>query len=57
MLRGFEVLSNAVADFEGYLVRKKLSAGDLIGRAADARKTFAELPPLQDEWKQFVPKH
>lgn len=56
MLRGFDVLSNAVTEFEGYLTRKKLSAHDLIGRAADARKTFAELPPLQDEWKRYVPK-
>lgn len=57
MLRGFDVLSDAVKDFESYLARKKLSAQDLIGRAADARKTFAELPPLQGEWKQYVPKH
>jgi dihydroorotate dehydrogenase (NAD+) catalytic subunit len=33
-----------------------MTARELIGRAADARKTFAELPPLQDEWKRYVPK-
>ena len=57
MLRGFDVLSDAVTEFKAYLDRKDLSACDLIGRAADARKTFAELPPLQEEWKRYVPKH
>jgi dihydroorotate dehydrogenase (NAD+) catalytic subunit len=56
MLRGFDVLSNAVSELEAYLIRKNMTARELIGRAADARKTFAELPPLQDEWKRYVPK-
>ncbi|MDT3688138.1 MAG: hypothetical protein RO009_24220 [Pseudorhodoplanes sp.] len=56
MLRGFDVLSDAVTEFKAYLGRKNISACDLVGRAADARKTFAELPPLQDEWKRYVPK-
>lgn len=56
MLRGFDVLSDAVTEFNAYLGRKNISACDLVGRAADARKTFAELPPLQDEWKRYVPK-
>lgn len=56
MLRGFEVLSDAVAEFDAYLVRKEMRSRDLVGRAADARKTFASLPPLQDKWKDYVPK-
>jgi len=24
-------------------------------RAADARKTFAEMPPLQGNWRNYVP--
>jgi dihydroorotate dehydrogenase (NAD+) catalytic subunit len=56
MLRGFAVLSDAVAEFETYLCRKKISARDLIGCAADARKPYASLPPLQDKWKDYVPK-
>lgn len=54
MLRGFDVLSNAVAEFEQYLDRKSMTARDLIGRAADARKSFASLEPLQDNWKRYV---
>lgn len=54
MLRGFSVLSDAVAEFERYLVRKQMRACDLIGRAADARQSFAALPPLQEKWKDYV---
>src|SRR5689334_21279389 len=35
-MRGYEVLSNAVAEFERYVVEKNVGAEDLIGRAADA---------------------
>lgn len=55
MLRGFGVLSDAVAEFENYLGRKQMHARDLIGRAADARKSFASLPPLREKWKDYVP--
>jgi dihydroorotate dehydrogenase (NAD+) catalytic subunit len=55
MLRGFQALSDAVDEFEAYVARKETSARDLIGRAADARKSFASLPPLQDKWKEYVP--
>jgi len=55
MLRGFHVLSDAVAELEGYLGRKQMHARDLIGRAADARRSFASMPRLQDNWKRYVP--
>ena len=57
MLRGFNVLSDAVAELDRYLAGKAMSARDLIGRAADARQTFASLPALEDNWKRYVPKH
>lgn len=57
MLRGFSVLSDAVAEFEAYLTRKRMSARDLVGRAADARQSFASLPPLQEKWKDYVQTH
>src|SRR3982751_3725731 len=47
-LRGYDVLSNAVAEFESYLARKNIGAMELIGRAADARKSFGEMPPKTD---------
>jgi dihydroorotate dehydrogenase (NAD+) catalytic subunit len=56
MLRGFDVLSDAVAELDRYLAGKAMSARDLIGRAADARQTFASLPALSDNWKRYVPK-
>lgn len=38
------VISSAVADLEGYCSAKGVDAADLIGRAADARKRFADMP-------------
>lgn len=55
MLRGYDVLSEALAEFERYLEDKQVNAADLIGRAADSRKTFAEMPPLPDNWRNYVP--
>jgi dihydroorotate dehydrogenase (NAD+) catalytic subunit len=56
MLRGLQVLSEAVAELERYLGGKGVNARDLIGRAADARRSFASLPPLPDNWKRYVPE-
>lgn len=56
MLRGFNVLSDAVAELDRYLASKGMSARDLIGRAADARQSFASLPALSNNWKRYVPK-
>jgi dihydroorotate dehydrogenase (NAD+) catalytic subunit len=55
MLRGFDVLSQALAEFADYLAVKRLTAAELVGRAADRRKAFADLPPLQDNWRRYVP--
>jgi dihydroorotate dehydrogenase (NAD+) catalytic subunit len=54
-LRGYSVLSDALAEFERYLADKSVSAMDLVGRAADARKTFADMPPKPDNWRRYVP--
>jgi dihydroorotate dehydrogenase len=56
MLRGFEVLSDALAELDAYLIRKDVTARDLIGRAADRRKSFAEMPLRQDNWRRYVPQ-
>jgi len=55
-LRGYDVLSNAVAEFARYVAEKNISAMDLIGRAADARKSFAEMPPKPDNWRKYIPR-
>jgi len=55
MMRGFEVLSTALTDFQIYLTSKKISARDLIGRAADSRKIFAAMPLRQDNWRRYIP--
>jgi dihydroorotate dehydrogenase (NAD+) catalytic subunit len=56
MLRGFDVLAQALSAFEDYLASKKLAATDLIGRAADNRKTFAAMPLRRDNWRNYVPR-
>lgn len=55
MLRGFSVLSEAVAELARYLETKGLRAEELIGRAADQRKTFAQMPLKPDNWRRYVP--
>jgi len=54
-LRGYDVLSGALAEFAHYLSEKNVSAMELIGRAADARKSFAEMPPKPDNWRKYIP--
>jgi dihydroorotate dehydrogenase (NAD+) catalytic subunit len=56
MLRGFELLESSLREFSDYLATKKLRASDLIGRAADQRKGFADMPLRTDNWRKYVPK-
>ncbi|MEZ0167772.1 hypothetical protein [Microvirga sp. TS319] len=55
MLRGFEVLSDALREFERFLSHKNVRAADLVGVAADRRKTFADMIPRPDSWRNYVP--
>lgn len=55
MLRGWRVISDAVAELEAYLAAKGLSAAELIGRAADARRNFADMPVLDQVWRNHIP--
>lgn len=55
MLRGFGVLTNAVVELEDYLKRKGLTAQELIGKAADNRKTFAQMQERRDNWRNHIP--
>jgi dihydroorotate dehydrogenase (NAD+) catalytic subunit len=54
MLRGTPVLSSALAEFDAYLQRKATTAAELIGKAADQRKTFPDMPLRTDNWKKYT---
>jgi dihydroorotate dehydrogenase (NAD+) catalytic subunit len=56
MLRGFELLDSALREFSDYLTKQNLRAVDLVGRAADQRKGFADMPLRTDNWRNYVPK-
>jgi dihydroorotate dehydrogenase (NAD+) catalytic subunit len=56
MLRGFSVLSNAIAEIESYAAGKNVGVLDLIGRAADTRKNFSEMKVLPDNWRRYLPQ-
>jgi dihydroorotate dehydrogenase len=56
MLRGFELLESSLREFAEYLAKKNLRASDLIGRAADQRKTFADMPLRTDNWRNYLPR-
>lgn len=55
MLRGYHVPNDAIRDFAAYLVSKNVTAIDLIGRAADRRKSFSEMPLRPDNWRNYLP--
>jgi dihydroorotate dehydrogenase (NAD+) catalytic subunit len=54
MIHGAETLSGALAQFHSYLERKKLNAADLIGVAADRRRSFPAMPLKTGNWKRYV---
>jgi dihydroorotate dehydrogenase len=54
LLRGAPVLSSALHEFEAYLQRKGITAAELVGRAADQRKTFTDMPLRTNNWKNYV---
>jgi len=54
MLRGATVLSSALEELDAYLQRKGMTVAELVGLAADQRKTFVDMPLRTDNWKQYV---
>lgn len=54
MLRGPGVLRRALDQLEDYLAAKGLTVEALRGRAADARRGYAEMPPLDENWRRYV---
>ena len=54
MLRGTPVLTSALQELDAYLQRKGTTATELIGAAADRRKTFADMPLRPNNWKKYV---
>lgn len=55
MLRGYDVIGESIAELDNYCSGRGQSAAELIGRAADARKAFADMPELDMHWAHFVP--
>lgn len=55
MMRGFGVLTEAVAELQSWCTEKGLTAAEAIGRAADARRSFSEMPVLDQVWRNFIP--
>ncbi|OIS92786.1 dihydroorotate dehydrogenase [Brucella cytisi] len=56
MLRGFSVLESAVAELGEYLNHKGLTACELVGKAADNRKSFAQMQERRDNWRNHIPQ-
>lgn len=55
MMHGFNVLSDAVATIDAYCSAHGTDLANLVGRAADRRKRFADMPKLDDDWRRFIP--
>ena len=54
MMRGAGIIAEALSELDAYLTHKNIDVPALIGRAADARKTFADMPLRSDNWKNYV---
>jgi len=52
---GFAALSAANSLLEEWLDGKRLHAGAIVGRAADALQTYAEQPEIAGHWREIVP--
>jgi dihydroorotate dehydrogenase (NAD+) catalytic subunit len=55
MLRGYGIIPESLCQLEAYLADKNLSCANLIGRTADARRAFADMPLRPDNWRRYVP--
>jgi dihydroorotate dehydrogenase len=55
MLRGFDLLADALAELEQFLARKDVNAHELVGRAADRRRTFTQMPLREENWRKYIP--
>lgn len=56
MLRGFGLIGQALDELGGYLARKGLAAGELVGLAADRRRSFAQMDEPRESWRAHVPQ-
>jgi dihydroorotate dehydrogenase len=52
---GFGALTRILDELTGFLDARDLTFAALIGRAADARRGYAEQPALNARWRSFVP--
>jgi len=55
MLRGYGVISESIEQLGSYLSAKGVTAAEIIGRAADRRRSFADMPLRTDHWRDFIP--
>lgn len=53
--RGFDALGDAVRQLEQWLTARELTAGDIVGVAADAMESYGVQPEQPDHWRSIVP--
>lgn len=55
MLRGYETITDSLADLDRWLAQKGLTATEAVGISADRRRSFAEMPLIGEHWRKFIP--
>ncbi|MGC8478031.1 MAG: dihydroorotate dehydrogenase, partial [Acetobacteraceae bacterium] len=55
MAEGFGALGRILAELDAFLAGRDLEFSALVGRAADARASYADQPGLNARWRSFVP--
>jgi dihydroorotate dehydrogenase len=52
---GFDTITRAIEELDGYLDEHDDTAATIVGRAADALGTYTDQPADPDRWRRFVP--
>jgi dihydroorotate dehydrogenase (NAD+) catalytic subunit len=55
MQEGFGGITRLIAELVSFLEQRSLCFAEIVGRSADALRSYAEQPDVPGRWKQFVP--
>lgn len=55
MLRGYDVMTDSLAELERWLADKNMTVAETVGVSADRRKSFAQMPLIGEHWRNFIP--
>jgi dihydroorotate dehydrogenase (NAD+) catalytic subunit len=55
MHQGFGALTRVITELDALLAARGMIFAEIVGRAADALRSYADQPEIPDRWRDFVP--